>query len=146
MQTALPSVEGLTPVILWYTFVGIVGIGGLIVLWGKVVDVFQKHKARKEDDAARKDGTIQGQLKEINKRLDVIDEYIKESDKKFDRDKQRLDNLDTSVNRIEKGINALARAELAHIQHDLTGNHTDNLGKAETEITDYLTGKEGEKK
>ena len=141
MQNTLPSVEGLTPVILWYTFVGIVGIGGLIVLWGKVTDVFQKHRARKEDEAAKKDGTIQGQLKEINKRLDVIDEYIKESDKKFDRDKQRLDNLDSSVNHIEKGINALARAELAHIQHDLTGNHSDNLGRAEKEITNYLTRK-----
>lgn len=144
MQSNLPSVEGLSPIILWYTLVGLVGIGGLIVLYGKVVDVFQKHRKRKDDEEAKKDGTIQGQLDKINKRLDVIDEYIKDSDKKFDRDNRRLNTLEGQVSHIERGINALARAELAHIQHDLTGNHTDNLGKAETEITDYLTKKGAE--
>lgn len=144
MQNALPTVEGLTPLILWYTFVGVVGIGGLIVLYGKVVEVFQKHKKNKDDAKAKEDGTIQGQLKEINKRLDTIDDYIRESDKKFDRDNRRLNSLESNVAHIEKGINALARAELAHIQHDMTGNHTDNLGQAEKEITNYLTKKEEE--
>lgn len=138
----LPAVEGLTPMILWYTFVGVVGIGGLIVLYGKVVEVFQKHRKNKEDAKAKEDGTIKGQLDKINKRLDTIDDYIRESDKKFDRDNRRLNSLEANVAHIEKGINALARAELAHIQHDLTGNHTDNLGRAETEITNYLTRKE----
>ena len=138
----LPSVEGLTPVIMWYTFVGIVGFMGLIVLYGNVREVFRQHRKDKEDDTAKKDGTIQGQLDKINKRLDVIDDYIKESDKKFDRDNRRLNSLEKNVEHIERGINALARAELAHIQHDLTGNHTDNLGRAETEITNYLTKKE----
>lgn len=144
MQNALPTVEGLTPLILWYTFVGVVGIGGLIVLYGKVVEVFQKHRKNKEDAKAKEDGTIQGQLKEINKRLDTIDDYIRESDKKFDRDNRRLNSLESNVAHIEKGINALARAELAHIQHDMTGNHTDNLEHAEKEITNYLTKKEEE--
>lgn len=144
MQSALPTVEGLTPVILWYTFVGVVGIGGLIVLYGKVVEVFQKHRKNREDAKAKEDGTIQGQLKEINRRLDTIDDYIRESDKKFDRDNRRLNSLEANVAHIEKGINALARAELAHIQHDITGNHTDNLGQAEKEITNYLTKKEEE--
>ena len=144
MQNALPTVEGLTPLILWYTFVGVVGIGGLIVLYGKVVEVFQKHRKNKEDAKAKEDGTIQGQLKEINKRLDTIDDYIRESDKKFDRDNRRLNSLEANVAHIERGINALARAELAHIQHDMTGNHTDNLGQAEKEITNYLTKKEEE--
>ena len=144
MQNALPTVEGLTPLILWYTFVGVVGIGGLIVLYGKVVEVFQKHRKNREDAKAKEDGTIQGQLKEINRRLDTIDDYIRESDKKFDRDNRRLNSLESNVAHIEKGINALARAELAHIQHDMTGNHTDNLGQAEKEITNYLTKKEEE--
>lgn len=141
----IPSVEGLTPIILWYTFVGIIGIGGLIVLYGKVVEVFQRHRKNKEDAKAKEDGTIQGQLSEINKRLDSIDEYIRESDRKFARDNSRLNTLDANVAHIERGINALARAELAHIQHDITGNHTDNLGQAEREITNYLTKKEDER-
>ena len=140
----LPTVEGLSPLILWYTFVGAVGICGLIVLGDKVADVFRKRKKAKEDEKAKEDGTIQGQLDKINKRLDTIDNYLQESEKRFERDNRRLNILEAIVTRVEKGINALARAELAHIQHDLTGNHTDNLGKAETEITNYLTKKEDE--
>lgn len=140
----LPTVEGLNPLILWYTFVGAVGICGLIVLGDKVADVFRKRKKAKEDEKAKEDGTIQGQLDKINKRLDTIDNYLQESEKRFERDNRRLNTLEAIVPRVEKGINALARAELAHIQHDLTGNHTDNLGKAETEITNYLTKKEDE--
>lgn len=143
MQT-LPTVEGLSPLILWYTLVGLVGLGGLIILGDKVMDVFRKHKQKKDDAKAKEDGTIQGQLDKISKRLDTIDEYIKESDRKFDRDNRRLDALEGNVRHIETGINALARAELAHIQHDLTGNHTDNLGKAETEIMNYLTQRKGD--
>lgn len=142
MQT-LPTVEGLSPMILWYTLVGLV-LGGLVVLWDKVMDVFRKHKQKKEDTKAKEDGTIQGQLDKISKRLDTIDEYIKESDRKFDRDNRRLNALEGNVRHIEAGINALARAELAHIQHDLTGNHSDNLGKAETEIMNYLTQRKGD--
>ena len=141
MQT-LPTVEGLSPLILWYTLIGLVGIGTLIVLGDKVLDVFRKRKQTKENEKAKEDGTIQRQLDKINKRLDTIDDYIRESDRKFDRDNRRLNSLETNVAHIEKGINALARAELAHIQHDLTGNHTDNLGQAEREITNYLTKKE----
>lgn len=142
MEQALPAIEGLTPGILWTTLFGLVCIGGIIVLGDKVAEVFRKRNKRKADQRAEDDGTIQGQLDKISKRLDAIDEYIKESDTKFARDNRRLNSLEKNVDHIEKGINALARAELAHIQHDLTGNHTDNLGKAEREITNYLTKKE----
>lgn len=137
----LPAVEGLTPEILWWTFVGLVALGTLYVLYGKVRKTWRDEKEAKEDRTAKKDGTIQGQLREINERLNTIDEYIRESDRRFERDNRRLNTLETDTESIARGINALARAELAHIQHDLTGNHNDNLGLAEKEITDYLTRK-----
>lgn len=139
MQNTLPSVEGLTPLILWYTFIGVVGIGGLIVLYGKVVEVFQKHRKNREDAKAKEDGTIQGQLDKISKRLDSIDDYIKESDRRFDRDNQRLNALEEQNRDIRTGIKAIARASLAHLQHDITGNHVEALKEAESMITDYLT-------
>lgn len=139
MQNTLPSVEGLTPLIIWYTFIGVVGIGGLIVLYGKVVEVFQKHRKNREDAKAKEDGTIQGQLDKISKRLDSIDDYIKESDRRFDRDNQRLNALEEQNRDIRTGIKAIARASLAHLQHDITGNHVEALKEAESMITDYLT-------
>lgn len=139
MQNTLPSVEGLTPLILWCTFIGVVGIGELIVLYGKVVEVFQKHRKNREDAKAKEDGTIQGQLDKISKRLDSIDDYIKESDRRFDRDNQRLNALEEQNRDIRTGIKAIARASLAHLQHDITGNHVEALKEAESMITDYLT-------
>ena len=139
MQTGLPPIEGLTPTIIWYTFVGLVGIGALIVLYGKVRAVFKDLRKDKENEKAKEDGTIQEQLDKINKKLDSIDDFIREANTRFDRDNRRLNTLETETEHISQGINALARAELAHLQHDITGNHTDNLGLAEKEITDYLT-------
>lgn len=135
----LPSIEGLTPTIVWYTFAGLVGIGALVVLYGKVRETIKAIRKDKSDQKAKEDDTVQGQLDKINKRLDSIDTYIRETDKRFDRDNRRINTLEEQSNDINKGIRALARASLAHLQHDITGNHVDKLKEAEGMITDYLT-------
>lgn len=134
----LPAIEGITPVILWYTMIGLVGIGALIVLGDKVAKVFRDHKERKQNKEAERDGTIQGQLDRLS---ETITKYIKESDAKFDRDNRRLNALEKQAADTNKGIKALARASLAHLQHDITGNHVESLKNAEKTITDYLTEK-----
>lgn len=134
----LPAIEGITPVILWYTMIGLVGIGALIVLGDKVAKVFRDHKERKQNRDAERDGTIQGQLDRLS---ETITKYIKESDAKFDRDNRRLNALEKQAADTNKGIKALARASLAHLQHDITGNHVESLKNAEKTITDYLTEK-----
>lgn len=134
----MPAVEGITPVILWYTMVGLVGIGALIVLGDKVAKVFRDYKERKQNRDSERDGTIQGQLDRLS---DTITKYIKESDAKFDRDNRRINALEKQAADTNKGIKALARASLAHLQHDITGNHVESLKSAEKTITDYLTEK-----
>ncbi len=140
MQT-MPAVEGLTPVILWYTLTGLVGLGALLVLADKVAEVFRKSRKRREERQEREESSGQSRHARLIHRLDAIDDYIRENDRNLDRSNRRLSSLESNVTHIERGISALARAELAHIQHDLTGNHSDNLGRAEKEITNYLTGK-----
>ena len=134
----MPAVEGITPAILWYTMVGLVGIGALIVLGDKVAKVFRDYKERKQNRDSERDGTIQGQLDRLS---DTITKYIKESDAKFDRDNRRINALEKQAADTNKGIKALARASLAHLQHDITGNHVESLKSAEKTITDYLTEK-----
>lgn len=135
-MTELPPIEGLTPVILWYTIVGLVGIGALIVLGDKVAKVFRDHKERKQNRDAERDGTIQGQLDRLSK---TITEYIQESNARFDRDNRRINALEKQAEDTNRGIKALARASLAHLQHDISGNHVERLKEAESMITDYLT-------
>ena len=43
----LPTVEGLTPTILWYTLVGLVGLAALFILGHKVIEIFRKEHERK---------------------------------------------------------------------------------------------------
>ena len=141
MQNTLPAVEGLTPLILWYTLAGFAGISALVILCDKLAEVFRGHRRRRECAEARGEEPLRNEVSRLGRRLDAMDNFIRDIDRRFDRDNLRLNSLEISVSDIDRGINALARAELAHIQHDLTGNHSDNLGRAEKEITNYLTRK-----
>ena len=63
----MPTVEGLTPDILWYTLVGIIGIGAIVVLFDKIGDVIKKHKKTSGD-------SLVGELEEQDKRITAIEE------------------------------------------------------------------------
>ena len=135
----LPTMEGLTPTILWITLFGLICFGSLIVLADKVAEVFRKHRKRQADKEAAQDTSIQEQLLEINSKLSGIDGFIQESDRRFDRDNRRLFELESKYEDINHGIKALCRSSLAHLNHDITGNHVDTLKDALNEINEYLT-------
>ena len=148
-EQALPAVEGLTPVILWYTFVGIVGICALIILYDKVRDVFVKRKKEKRDEEAEHDGTIQGQLDKMNKQIAEIQADLKkqfaEYDRKFASDKGMLDmhtrqinTQQSQIDRLAAGQKAACRGILALLNHEITGNSVDKLKKAKENMEDYL--------
>ena len=63
----MPTVEGLTPDILWYTLAGLVGIGALIVLADKVIDVFRKRKKTAG-------GTLYDQMQKQDARITAIED------------------------------------------------------------------------
>ena len=63
----MPTVEGLTPDILWYTLAGLVGIGALIILVDKVIEVFRKHKRTAG-------GTLITELEKQDARINAIED------------------------------------------------------------------------
>lgn len=149
IENTLPTVEGLSPVILWYTLVGLVGIGALIILYDKVRDVFRKRKAEKKNEEAEHDGTIQGQLDKMSKQIDGlktdINKKFGEYDTKFANDKQVLDMHTRQLNeqqkhidRLYSGQKAVCRGILALLNHSITGNSVDKLKKAQDLIQEYL--------
>ena len=148
-EQVLPAVEGLTPTILWYTFVGVVGVCALIILWDKVRDVFAKGKKRKQDHEAEHDGTIQEQLDKVNKQIAEIQTDLKkrlaEYDKKFASDKETLDMHTRQINeqqaqigRLYGGQKAQCRGIIALLNHEITGNSVDKLKSAKEKMEDYL--------
>ena len=63
----MPAVEGLTPEILWYTLIGIVGIGALIILADKLGDILKKHRSTSG-------GTLVTELEKQDQRITSIEE------------------------------------------------------------------------
>lgn len=148
-EQALPAVEGLTPAILWYTLIGVVGFCSLIILYDKVREVFAKGKKRKQDQEAEHDGTIQGQLDKMNKQITEIQADLKrqfaEYDKKFAADKETLEmhtrqinGQQSQIDRLAAGQKAACRGILALLNHEITGNSIDKLKTAKEKMEDYL--------
>ena len=137
----MQPIEGITLEALWTTLATLVAMGGIIVLWDKVKDVFRKRKKEKAEEAAASDVTLNDRLDKISVTLDNLDEFVRETNERFDRDNRRLNALEKQAEDTHKGIGALCRSSLAHINHDLTGNGVETLKKAQEEINEYLTGR-----
>jgi len=139
------SVEGLTPEILWYTLIGVVGIGALIVLADKVADVFRKRKERREVEQTPSEELATTISKAV---LEKLEPRFEEIDKKLANDKVRLDAHELKLSEqhdvieaIDKGQKIICRGVLALLSHEINGNSDDKLKASQAEITDYLIEK-----
>lgn len=137
----MQPIEGITLEALWTTLGTLVAIGGIIVLYDKVKEVFKKRKRERAEEAAADDLTLNDRLDKISNKLDQIDDFMRETNERFDRDNRRLNMLEKHAEDTRNGIGALCRSSLAHITHDLTGNGVETLKKAQEEINEYLTGR-----
>lgn len=138
----MQSVEGLTPEILWYTVIGLVGIGGLIVLADKVVDVFRKRKERRNLERQPEDALAETISKKV---LEKLEPRFQEIDRKLATDKTRLDehtrilgSHQDQLSNIEQGNKVMCRGILALLSHEINGNSNDKLKESQQEITNYL--------
>lgn len=141
----LPSIEGLTPDILWYTIVGLVGIGALILLVDKVMEVFRKRKERKAVEGTPSEKLADTISKAV---LEKLEPRFVEIDRKLDTDKMRLDAHErrlaeqhTHIDDIEEGQKVICRGVLALLSHEINGNSDDKLRASQAEITNYLIDK-----
>lgn len=68
---------------------------------------------------------------ELRKRVDKHDEF-------FANDKERIEELDKKLNRIEEGQSVLGMALAELINHSVTGNDIHELKKQQKEITRFF--------
>jgi len=81
----------------------------------------------------------------IDKLIDIIKKWKAPSmdvQQKLAADKSRLDKHDAEINNLNTMVNALCRAEMAHLQHEITGNSVDKLKEALAELTNALLNRE----
>ena len=148
----LPAVEGLTPTILWYTLAGIVGIGALIILGDKVLEVFRKRKERREISQQPTDALANSisekVMEQLGPRFDEIDRKLAADKLRIDDHTAKLAGVSATLDRhndrvkaIEEGNRVLCRGILALLSHEINGNSDDKLKASQAEITDYLIEK-----
>lgn len=141
----MQPIEGLTPEVLWYTLAGLVGIGSLIILTDKVLDVFRKKHDReklKQQPEDKLADTISAKV------LAKLEPRFAEIDRKLATDKSRLDEHtrilgahQDQLSNIEQGNKVLCRGILALLSHEINGNSDDKLKASQQEITNYLIDK-----
>lgn len=141
----MQPIEGITPQALWTFLVVLVGLGTLVVLADKVMDVWRKHKARQKIET----GPESQLAEEISKKvLEKLEPRFQEIDRKLNNDKVRLDDqaqrlaaLGSRNDVLEAGQKVMCRGMLALLSHEINGNSTDKLRDAQTDVNNFLIDK-----
>lgn len=145
-------VEGLTPEILWYTLIGLVGIASLIILADKVIDVFRKKHERNElkrrptdaianEISAKVLEKMEPRFKAIEKKLANDKLMIEDHTAKLAKMKDDITIANDEMTKLDAGNKVLCRGILALLSHEINGNSNDKLRASQQEITDYLIEK-----
>lgn len=141
----MQPIEGLTPEVLWYTLAGLVGIGSLIVLTDKVLDVFRKKherdKLKKEPEDKLAENISAKVLAKLEPRFAEIDRKLATDKSRLDEHTRILGAHQDQLSNIEQGNKVLCRGILALLSHEINGNSDDKLKASQQEITNYLIDK-----
>ena len=147
---ALPEVEGLTPLILWYTLVGLVGIAALFILYDKVRTILKSRKKEKADEqqlagqditdriAAKIEEKLEPKFAEINNKFADIDRKLSNDKADIELHTRQLNAYGDRVDKLERGNNALIHGVSALLAHSIDGNNTEKLKKAQSGMQNYL--------
>lgn len=74
---------------------------------------------------------LQKPLEEVNKKFKQYDEYL-------DKDKKRLDQIDTALEELTKSINMLVKSNRTMLYHMEDGNHTGEIKEEIDTIDEWL--------
>lgn len=143
----IPTIEGISPYMLWIFLVVLVGIMALIVLGDKVLDVFRNAKRRRQEQSELNGQDITDRIatKVIEKLTPTLDSKFDEIERKFAADKEMLEMHTTQLNahqdrvdRLDNDTKALLHGMSALLSHQVTGNSIEKLQKTYTATNNYL--------
>lgn len=149
-SNVLPAVEGLTPAVLWYTLVGLVGIAALFILYDKVRDIFKKRRQERQNEqelagsditdriAEKVEEKLEPRFTEINNRFQDIDSKLGNDKNDIEMHTRQLNAQGDRVDRLERGNNALIHGVFALLSHSIDGNNIDKLRRTHDAMRNYL--------
>lgn len=137
----LQPIEGFTPDMLWTALIVLVGVGALIVLGDKVMDVWRKHQARKQVNAPENklaDEISQKVLAKMEPRFADIDRKFANDKMLIEAHTRQIGEIGKRVDSLETGQKAQCRGILALLNHELHNGNSDEMEAAKKGMDNYL--------
>ena len=144
----MPTVEGLTPQVLWTTIYGLLALCILFMVVYKVYDairtIIERHKKKKESE--RPDFAEEVSRKVIEK----LEPRFNDIERNLAKDKTRLDSHELMISdakaaheEARDGLVAICKYLMAMTQYGNVGGNSKEMKDATAEMTQYLATKIG---
>lgn len=141
----MPTVEGLTPTILWWTLYGLIALGLLFLIGYRVYDAIrtiserrkQKREAEKPDFADKVSKKV---IKELGPRLEEIESNLAKDKKRLENHELVITNMQSGQKEIHDGLSAIAKFMLVISNYGNLGNN-DSIRDASMELQKFLAEK-----
>ena len=141
----MPSVEGLTPQIVWYTLYGFFAVCLLFLIGYRVYDAVhtlaerRRHKKESEKpDFAEKVG--KQVIKELGPRLEEIESNLAKDKKRLETHEQLITGMQAGQKDIHEGLSAIAEFMLVITNYGNLGD-SDEIKKASVDLQKFLAKK-----
>ena len=141
----MPTVEGLTPAILWYMVYWLLACGLIFLIGFRVYDVIhtvaerrrQKREAEKPDFADKVSKKV---IKELGPRLEEIESNLAKDKKRLETHEQLITGMQSGQKEIHDGLSAIAKFMLVIVNYGDLGNN-DQIKEASLELQKFLAEK-----
>ncbi len=141
----MPSVEGLTPQILWFTLYGFFAVCLLFLIGYRVYDAIhtlaerrrQKKAAERPDFAEKVSKQV---IKELGPRLEQIESNLEKDKKRLETHETLITNMQSGQKDIHEGLSAIAEFMLVVTNYGNLGD-SDEIKKASVDLQKFLAKK-----
>ena len=138
----MPTVEGFTPQIAWYTLYGFFAVCLLFLIGFRVYDAIhtmaerrrQKKESEKPDFA---DKVSQKVIKDLGPRLEEIESNLSKDKKRLETHEQLISSMQSGQKEIHDGLSAIAKFMLVISNYGDLGSN-ERVKEASTELQKFL--------
>lgn len=141
----MPTVEGLTPEMIWTFMYVLIGFGLLFLIGFRVYDAIHviNERKRHKDESEKPDFAEKVSKKviaELGPRLENIEDDLAKDKKRLELHELAISNMQTGQKDIREGLTAIAKFLLViNTYSDISQN--DNVKKAASDLNDFLAEK-----
>ena len=141
----MPTVEGLSPKILWYMLYGLFAMGLLFLIGFRVYDAIhtlaerrrQRKESEKPDFAEQVSKKV---VKELEPRLKEIESNLDKDKKRLETHEQLISGMQTGQKEVHDGLSAIAKFMLVISNYGNIGDN-EHVKEASVELQKFLAEK-----